>query len=43
MGLKQANQVAELKSYLGAREESLATLERQSRMIKLEGGFLCSS
>jgi signal transduction histidine kinase len=39
MGLKQANQVAELKSYLGAREESLATLERQSRMIKLEGGF----
>lgn len=40
MGLQQANQVAELKSYLGAREESLATLERQSRMIKMEGGFL---
>ncbi len=39
MGLKQANQVAELKSYLGAREESVATLERQSRMIKMEGGF----
>ncbi|HMW06510.1 MAG TPA: HAMP domain-containing sensor histidine kinase [Leptospiraceae bacterium] len=39
MGLTQANQVAELKSYLGAREESVATLERQSRMIKMEGGF----
>jgi signal transduction histidine kinase len=39
MGLKQANQVAELKSYLGAREESVAILERQSRMIKMEGGF----
>ena len=40
MGLKQANQVAELKFYLGAREESVTTLEKQSRMIKLEGGFL---
>lgn len=38
-GLAQANQVAELKSYLGAREESVATLERQIRMIKMEGGF----